>query len=113
MATYYLYEGRITKPTGTAWFAVTFPTEATDRLNALKALNLVNPWVKTVEDDDNYTYQMYFQTYADFQTFISYASSLTNSDMWHQYNNETGIEETILHSGYVEVDPVTLPASTN
>ena len=113
MATYYLYEGRITKPAGTDWFATSHPTEATDRLNALKALNLVNPWVKTVEDDNNYSYQMYFQSFQDFQSFISYSSSLTSSEDWHLHNSVTGITETILHSGYVEVDPINLPASNN
>jgi hypothetical protein len=113
MATYYLYEGRLTKPAGTTWFSTYYPTESAERVNALKALNLADPWIKTVEDDNNYSYQLYFQSFLDFSTFVSYSSSLTSSEDWHLYNNANGIVETILYSGYVEVDPVTLPASNN
>jgi len=109
MAIYYLYEGRITKPTATTWWSDAFPDDAKTRIATLKALNLANPWVFTVEDADNQTYQMYFTSIQNFNTFIETSSSLTSTPVWHAYNAENGIVETILHSGLVEVDPVNLP----
>jgi hypothetical protein len=111
MAIYYLYEGQITKPSTATWWSTTFPDQAKERVDALKALNLANPWVFTVIDNDTQSYQMYFTSYENFITFIETSSSLPSTPIWHAYNNENNIIETIVQSGLVEVDPVNLPAS--
>jgi hypothetical protein len=111
MAIYYLYEGQITKPSTATWWSDAFPDQAKERVDALKALNLANPWVFTILDNDTQSYQMYFTSYENFNTFIATSSTLPSSPIWHAYNNEHYIIETILHSGLVEVDPVNLPAS--
>jgi hypothetical protein len=111
MAIYYLYEGQITKPTTVTWWSDAFPDQAKERVDALLALNLAKPWVLTVEDADNQSYQIYFTSIENFNTFIETSSSLPSTPIWHAYNAENGIVETILHSGLVEVDPVNLPTS--
>jgi hypothetical protein len=111
MAIYYLYEGQITKPATAIWWSTAFPDQAKERVDALKALNLADPWVFTIIDSDTQSYQMYFTSIENFNTFIGTASDLPSTPIWHAYNAENGIVETILHSGLVEVDPVNLPAS--
>ena len=109
---YYLNHGRLTKPNDAEWFHVLYPVEAQDRFTSLKNLNLANPWTKTVIDQDNYEYRMYFTSLQNFQAFLSYSASLPLSDAWHAYNLESDIIETILFRGYVEVDPATLESMT-
>jgi hypothetical protein len=111
MAIYYLYSARITKPTAVTWWSDAFPDQAKERVDTCRALNLADPWIFTIEDGDNQTYQMYFTSTENFNKFIETSSSLSSSPLWHSYNYEHGIVETILHSGLVEVDPVNLPPS--
>lgn len=110
MAIYYLYEGQIIKPSTATWWSEAYPDQAKVRVDALKALNLANPWVFTILDNNTQSYQMYFTSYENFVTFIDASKALSSSPVWHIYNNENNIIETILHSGLVEVDPVNLPS---
>jgi hypothetical protein len=112
MATYYLYEAQIQKPTGVTWWSEAFPDQAKERVDALKVLNLADPWVFTILDNDTQSYQMYFTSTENFNTFITTSRGLPSTPIWHGYNSENGIVETILHSGLVEVDPVNLPSNT-
>lgn len=110
MATYYLNHGRIAKTAGSLWFSEVYPTEARERIDSLKALNLANPWTKTVIDADAFEYKMYFATLADCQSFLSYSAAMPLSAAWHVYNNENDITETIIYRGYVDVDPAEMQA---
>jgi len=112
MTTYYLLEGRLTKPTGVTWWSEAFPDQARERVATLKALNLANPWIYTKMDGDNEMYQMYFATYEDFTTFTETSKALPSTPIWHAYNDEHGIIETIT-TGFVEADPGDLAAATN
>lgn len=111
MAIYYRYEGHIRKPSNVTWWNQAFPDQARERVNALKALNLADPWIFEVIDGDNQSYQMYFKSVEDFNIFMSTSRSLSSTPIWHAYNNEHGIVETIFE-GFVEVDPVDLESMT-
>ena len=108
LTTYYLYSGKDTKPSNVTWWSDAFPDQAKERDDALKALNLADSWIRTLEDANNNSFQLYFTSIHNFNTFIATSSSLPSSLHWHNYNNEHGIVEIITHSGLVEVDPITL-----
>lgn len=111
MKTYYLFSGKVTKPSTVEWFSTAFPSEYAERVTLLKELNLADPWVSIFEDDDNYSYEVYFETEEDFNTFINYSKSLEISVHRQTYHNENNIIEEILNNGYVEVDPIVLPVT--
>jgi hypothetical protein len=108
MAIYYRYVGNITKPSNVTWWSVAFPDLARERIDSLKVLNLANPWVATIIDANNESYEMYFATVEDFDTFMAASRSLSSTPIWHEYNHEHGIVETT-SSGFIEINPVNLP----
>jgi hypothetical protein len=110
MAIYYLYEAQIIKPSAATWWSDAFPDQAKERVDALKVLNLADPWVFTIIDNNTQSYQMYFTSYENFTTFMETSRALPSTPIWHEYNAQNDIIETILHSGFAEVDPVNLPS---
>jgi hypothetical protein len=111
MKTYYLYSGRVSKLPDVKWFKEEHEAESNERIKQLKDLNLAASWTVTVEDDDNWVYQVYFETSEKMTQFLSYNRSLVLNDMSKEYNSENGIIDDVLFSGPVEIEDGALPVS--
>jgi len=106
MTTYYLFETRQTKPADAIWWPNQYVVESDIRWNTLNSI--VTYCKYTLEDVNTKKFALYFNTEEQYLTYRTAMAALSSTPGRTAYNAEHNIVTTILHDGFVEVDPATL-----